>query len=107
MDAPEWSVLEKLILAQAVYKLGEDNWAQIARRLRQHPMLKHREPDYYSQKVCEDHPWKARHANWTILELLFTVLHYAQGSRGRKVRPDRTTIRNNLTRVLDDRIRPR
>ncbi|ORY96272.1 hypothetical protein BCR43DRAFT_270176 [Syncephalastrum racemosum] len=52
MDAPEWSVLEKLILAQAVYKLGEDNWAQIARRLRQHPMLKHREPDFFSQKSC-------------------------------------------------------
>ena len=46
----EWTVLEKLLLAQAVYKFGEDNWFQIARNLKQHTMLD-RQPDFFNQKV--------------------------------------------------------
>ncbi|KAG2227294.1 hypothetical protein INT45_004249, partial [Circinella minor] len=47
----EWTVLEKLLLAQAVYKFGEDNWFQIARNLKQHSMLD-RQPDFFNQKNC-------------------------------------------------------
>ncbi|KAI9499532.1 hypothetical protein BDB00DRAFT_794370 [Zychaea mexicana] len=47
----EWTVLEKLLLAQAVYKFGEDNWFQIARNLKQHSMLD-RQPEFFNQKNC-------------------------------------------------------
>ncbi|KAI7878351.1 hypothetical protein K492DRAFT_238628 [Lichtheimia hyalospora FSU 10163] len=47
----EWTVLEKLLLAQAVYKFGEDDWVHIARNLRQHTML-NRPPEFFNQKNC-------------------------------------------------------
>lgn len=48
----EWTVLEKLLLAQAVYKFGEDDWVHIARNLRQHTML-NRPPEFFNQKVSD------------------------------------------------------
>ncbi|KAI8376562.1 uncharacterized protein BYT42DRAFT_575062 [Radiomyces spectabilis] len=51
MQTSEWTVLEKLLLAQSVYKFGEDNWFQIARNLRQHAML-NRQPEFFNQKNC-------------------------------------------------------
>ncbi|KAI9315867.1 hypothetical protein BX666DRAFT_1952266 [Dichotomocladium elegans] len=50
-NTSEWTVLEKLLLAQSVYKFGEDSWVQVARNLRQHNML-NRQPEFFSQKNC-------------------------------------------------------
>lgn len=50
MSTVEWTVLEKLLLTQAVYKYGEDNWFQIARNLKHHALLD-RPSDYFNQKV--------------------------------------------------------
>lgn len=51
MATVEWTVLEKLLLSQAVYKYGEDNWFQIARNLKHHALLD-RPSDYFNQKNC-------------------------------------------------------
>ncbi|KAI8986040.1 hypothetical protein BDB01DRAFT_787469 [Pilobolus umbonatus] len=51
MSTTEWTVLEKLLLSQAVYKYGEDNWHEIAKKLKQHALL-HRPSDYFNQKNC-------------------------------------------------------
>ncbi|KAI9355861.1 Bromodomain-containing protein [Pilaira anomala] len=51
MATAEWTVLEKLLLVQAVYKYGEDNWFQIARNLKHHALLD-RPSDYFNQKNC-------------------------------------------------------
>ncbi|KAI7900471.1 uncharacterized protein BX663DRAFT_158061 [Cokeromyces recurvatus] len=51
MATTEWTVLEKLLLSQAVYKYGEDNWFQIARNLKHHALLD-RPADYFNQKNC-------------------------------------------------------
>ncbi|KAI8086013.1 uncharacterized protein BX664DRAFT_265501 [Halteromyces radiatus] len=49
----DWTVLEKLLLAQAVNKYGEDNWLQVARTLKQHPLLHdHAKPEIFNQKNC-------------------------------------------------------
>lgn len=49
----EWSVLEKLLLTQAVYKYGENMWFQVARVLKQHGLIQpqQRPSDFFSQKV--------------------------------------------------------
>jgi bromodomain-containing protein 8 len=49
----EWTVLEKLLLTQAVYKYGENMWFQVARVLKQHGLLQpnQRQSDFFSQKV--------------------------------------------------------
>ncbi|KAI9279351.1 hypothetical protein BY458DRAFT_431858 [Sporodiniella umbellata] len=51
MSTADWTVLEKLLLSQAVYKYGEDNWSQIARNLKHHALLD-RPSDYFNQKNC-------------------------------------------------------
>ncbi|KAI8053670.1 Bromodomain-containing protein [Gilbertella persicaria] len=51
MSTTDWTVLEKLLLSQAVYKYGEDNWFQIARNLKHHALLD-RPSDYFNQKNC-------------------------------------------------------
>ncbi|KAI8338793.1 hypothetical protein EDC96DRAFT_487483 [Choanephora cucurbitarum] len=51
MSSSEWTILEKLLLSQAVYKYGEDNWFQIARNLKHHALLD-RPSDYFNQKNC-------------------------------------------------------
>ncbi|CAO3591036.1 unnamed protein product [Absidia cylindrospora] len=49
----EWTVLERLLLSQAVNKYGEDNWSQVARTLKQHPLLQdHAQPEVFNQKNC-------------------------------------------------------
>ncbi|ORZ23522.1 hypothetical protein BCR42DRAFT_367310 [Absidia repens] len=51
--ATEWTVLERLLLSQAVNKYGEDNWPQVARTLKQHPLLQdHVQPEVFNQKNC-------------------------------------------------------
>jgi hypothetical protein len=52
-DSQQWSILEKLLLAQCVYKSGEDNWPLISKTLRQN-VLTHRSQEFYNQKVCRD-----------------------------------------------------
>ncbi|KAI9088025.1 hypothetical protein DFS34DRAFT_481208 [Phlyctochytrium arcticum] len=47
-----WTVLENLILAQAVYKHGEDSWAQVAKVLRGHAALD-RPMEFFTPKNCE------------------------------------------------------
>lgn len=51
----EWTILEKLLLTQAVYKYGENMWFQVARVIKQHDLVQlqgiERAPDFYSQKV--------------------------------------------------------
>jgi hypothetical protein len=48
----EWSVLERLLLAQAVNKYGEDNWSQVARTLKHHPLLQDQSKlETFNQKV--------------------------------------------------------
>ncbi|CAO3699430.1 unnamed protein product [Rhizopus microsporus] len=51
MSTTEWTILEKLLLSQAVYKYGEDNWFQIARNLKHHALLDC-PSDYFNQKNC-------------------------------------------------------
>ncbi|KAG1052969.1 hypothetical protein G6F43_004923 [Rhizopus delemar] len=51
MSTTEWTILEKLLLSQAIYKYGEDNWFQIARSLKHHALLD-RPSDYFNQKSC-------------------------------------------------------
>ncbi|KAK4511584.1 Protein ssh4 [Mucor velutinosus] len=51
MSSLEWTILEKLLLSQAVYKYGEDNWFQVARNLKHHALLD-RPSDYFNQKNC-------------------------------------------------------
>ncbi|KAI8642147.1 hypothetical protein BD408DRAFT_475933 [Parasitella parasitica] len=52
----EWTILEKLLLTQAVYKYGENMWFQVARVIKQHELVQlqniERSPDFYSQKNC-------------------------------------------------------
>ncbi|KAI9471799.1 MAG: hypothetical protein EXX96DRAFT_489868 [Benjaminiella poitrasii] len=52
----EWTILEKLLLTQAVYKYGENMWFQVARVLKQHSLIQQQEiqrpSDFYSQKNC-------------------------------------------------------
>ncbi|KAI9303522.1 hypothetical protein BJ944DRAFT_101408 [Cunninghamella echinulata] len=49
----DWTVLERLLLAQAVNKFGEDDWFQVARTLKQHPLLQGQErPEAFNQKNC-------------------------------------------------------
>ncbi|CAO0796639.1 unnamed protein product [Mucor circinelloides] len=52
----EWTILEKLLLTQAVYKYGENMWFQVARVIKQHDLIQlqniERAPDFYSQKNC-------------------------------------------------------
>ncbi|KAK4513297.1 uncharacterized protein ATC70_011865 [Mucor velutinosus] len=52
----EWTILEKLLLTQAVYKYGENMWFQVARAIKQHDLVQlqgiERAPDFYSQKNC-------------------------------------------------------
>ena len=52
----EWTILEKLLLTQAVYKYGENMWFQVARVIKQHDLVQlqniERSPDFYSQKNC-------------------------------------------------------
>ncbi|KAL1924030.1 uncharacterized protein VTP21DRAFT_7065 [Calcarisporiella thermophila] len=45
-----WSVFEKLLLAQAVFRWGGDDWATIAQAMRGHPMVKR--PDVFTQQTC-------------------------------------------------------
>ncbi|KAI7878484.1 hypothetical protein K492DRAFT_208970 [Lichtheimia hyalospora FSU 10163] len=47
----EWTLLEKLMLAQAVYKLGEEDWVQIASNLKQNSLL-NRQPDFFNKEHC-------------------------------------------------------
>ena len=49
----DWTILEKLILTQAVYKYGENMWFQVARILKQHGLIQphQRQQDFFSQKV--------------------------------------------------------
>ncbi|KAG2230618.1 hypothetical protein INT48_009608 [Thamnidium elegans] len=51
----EWSILEKLLLTQAVYKYGENMWFQVARVLKQHGLIQpqQRQSDFFSQKNCQ------------------------------------------------------
>lgn len=49
----EWTLLEKLMLAQAVYKLGEEDWVQIASNLNQNSLL-NRQPDFFNKEVAFD-----------------------------------------------------
>ncbi|KAI9286196.1 hypothetical protein BC943DRAFT_359373 [Umbelopsis sp. AD052] len=50
-DSQQWSILEKLLLAQCVYKFGEDNWPLISKTLRQN-VLTDRSQEFYNQKNC-------------------------------------------------------
>lgn len=51
-DNEPWSVLENLILAQAIYKCGDTNWVAIARTIKLHPQI-HRTSNFFTQKVRE------------------------------------------------------
>ena len=51
-DQPEqWSILESLLLAQAVYKYGDDNWNAVSRILKQHPSITRKSVDFFTTKV--------------------------------------------------------
>ncbi|KAF9918589.1 Bromodomain-containing protein 8 [Lobosporangium transversale] len=50
-DSEPWSVLENLILAQAIYKCGGTDWVAIARTIKGHPQV-HRSNNFFSQKSC-------------------------------------------------------
>jgi bromodomain-containing protein 8 len=48
--ADEWTLLENLLLVQAVYKYGEDSWLEIATKLSRHSLLK-RNANFFNQQV--------------------------------------------------------
>ncbi|KAG0022031.1 Bromodomain-containing protein 8, partial [Entomortierella chlamydospora] len=50
-DSEPWSVLENLILVQAIYKCGDTNWVAIARTIKGHPQV-HRSSNFFSQRSC-------------------------------------------------------
>jgi len=50
-EAQPWSILEKLLLAQCVYKFGEDNWPLISKTLRQNALIS-RSSEFFNQKNC-------------------------------------------------------
>ncbi|KAF9985994.1 hypothetical protein BGZ65_009184 [Modicella reniformis] len=50
-DSEPWSVLENLVLVQAIYKCGDTNWVAIARTIKGHPQI-HRSSNFFSQKSC-------------------------------------------------------
>ncbi|KAG0241029.1 Bromodomain-containing protein 8 [Mortierella sp. GBA43] len=50
-DSEPWSVLENLVLVQAIYKCGDTNWVAIARTIKGHPQI-HRSSNFFSQKNC-------------------------------------------------------
>ncbi|KAF9960405.1 Bromodomain-containing protein 8 [Mortierella alpina] len=50
-DSEPWSLLENLILAQAINKCGDTNWVAIARTMKGHPQI-HRSSNFFSQKSC-------------------------------------------------------
>jgi bromodomain-containing protein 8 len=45
-----WTIFEKLLLIQSVYKYG-DNWLAISRTLKQHSMVSHT-AEFFTQKNC-------------------------------------------------------
>ncbi|KAI8332133.1 hypothetical protein BC941DRAFT_437601 [Chlamydoabsidia padenii] len=49
----DWTTLERLLLAQAVNKYGENDWTQVARTLKQHPLLHGQARlEAFTQKNC-------------------------------------------------------
>ncbi|KAG0040176.1 Bromodomain-containing protein 8 [Podila clonocystis] len=50
-DSEPWSILENLILAQAIYKCGDTNWVAIARTIKLHPQIR-RTSNFFTQKSC-------------------------------------------------------
>lgn len=76
-EAQPWSILEKLLLAQCVYKFGEDNWPLISKTLRQNALIS-RSSEFFNQKVgsgdfCALYSGEltdiiTRIAHWSILQ---------------------------------------
>ncbi|EIE76167.1 hypothetical protein RO3G_00871 [Rhizopus delemar RA 99-880] len=52
MSCKEWTVLEKLLLSQAVYKYGEQSWLQVSSVLKQNALIQHRQSDFFDDKNC-------------------------------------------------------
>eukprot|EP00126_Sphaerothecum_destruens_P006519 Sdes_comp19398_c0_seq1m10710 len=48
---PSWTTKERLLLAQAVYKIGDNNWVGVSRALKQHIIEESLHPAF-SQKAC-------------------------------------------------------
>ncbi|KAI9279192.1 hypothetical protein BY458DRAFT_64638 [Sporodiniella umbellata] len=48
----EWTILEKLLLSQAVYKHGEHSWLQVSSALKQHALIQHRQSDFFDYQNC-------------------------------------------------------
>ncbi|KAG1438674.1 hypothetical protein G6F56_012563 [Rhizopus delemar] len=48
----EWTILEKLLLSQAVYQHGEHSWLQVSSTLKQHALIQHRQSDFFDHKNC-------------------------------------------------------
>lgn len=47
------TVQEKLLLSQAVYKVGAVNWDVISKLLVEHPCIVGRPTEYFSPEACE------------------------------------------------------
>ncbi len=75
MDA-DWTTLESLLLTQAVYKYGDDNWNTVARVLRQHPSVTRKSLDFFAAKVRF---FLARRSQinsfWITIAAIRTALH--------------------------------
>ncbi|CAG8484572.1 11955_t:CDS:2 [Ambispora gerdemannii] len=52
-EGDTWTAFEKLLLAQAVYKYGDDNWLAVSRIMKQHPMIE-RQAEFFSPKICSN-----------------------------------------------------
>lgn len=50
----EWTILEKLLLSQAVYQHGEHSWLQVSSTLKQHALIQHRQSDFFDHKVRQN-----------------------------------------------------
>lgn len=47
------TVQEKLLLSQAVYKVGAANWPAVSKLLLAHPCIVGRPTDYFTPEACE------------------------------------------------------
>jgi hypothetical protein len=74
LDLAALSKVEKLLVAQAVFELGPDAWADVAKLLAKHPLV-NRPKNYYTTQVCVCVPTSASPTRRTCLYLLVMQFH--------------------------------
>lgn len=62
----EWTILEKLLLSQAVYKYGENSWLEVASVLKQNALVQHRHSDFFNHKVNSEKTDSERYNHYSL-----------------------------------------